>query len=60
MSNIFRIIGICLGIPNETFTWNYYDKNKAFHSIGPITPKEFYENHIKPLYNVDNKVNFTF
>ncbi|ENN72502.1 hypothetical protein HUJ04_001118 [Dendroctonus ponderosae] len=56
MASIYRIVGICLGIPNDTFTWNYYDKNKAFHSIGPLTPKEFYEVHVKPLFNVDDKV----
>ncbi|KRT81702.1 Peptidase, partial [Oryctes borbonicus] len=56
MQNIFRVVGICLGIPNERFTWSYYDKNKSFHSIGPITPLEFYEKHVKHLYNVDDKV----
>lgn len=56
MTNVYRIVGICLGIPNDTFTWSYYDKNKAFHSVGPITPKDFYEEHIKPLFNVDDKV----
>ncbi|XP_018326653.1 bleomycin hydrolase [Agrilus planipennis] len=53
---IYRIVGICLGIPNETFTWTYYDKNKNFHCIGPITPKEFYENHVKPVFNVESKI----
>lgn len=57
MSNIYRIVGICLGIPSDTFTWNYYDKTKAYHTVGPITPKEFYESHVKMLYNVDEKVN---
>ncbi|XP_066148714.1 bleomycin hydrolase isoform X2 [Euwallacea fornicatus] len=56
MTNIYRIVGICLGIPNESFTWNYYDKNKAFHNVGPLTPKEFYDEHIRPLFNVDDKV----
>ncbi|CAH1132312.1 unnamed protein product [Ceutorhynchus assimilis] len=56
MTHVYRIVGICLGIPSESFTWNYYDKNKAFHSVGPITPKEFYDVHIKPLYNIDDKV----
>lgn len=56
MANIYRIVGICLDIPEETFTWSYYDKNKAFHSIGPITPKEFYEAHVKLVFNVDEKV----
>ncbi|KAG5900093.1 hypothetical protein JTB14_016062 [Gonioctena quinquepunctata] len=56
MSNIYRVVGICLGIPNDTFTWTYYDKNKAFHSIGPITAKEFYEQHVKLVFNIDDKV----
>ncbi|KAF2899881.1 hypothetical protein ILUMI_06307 [Ignelater luminosus] len=56
MSTIFRIVGICLGIPDETFRWTYYDKNKTYHCIGPITPKQFYEDHVKPLFNVDDKV----
>lgn len=56
MSTVYRIVGICLGIPDEVFTWTYYDKNKAFQVIGPITPKEFYEKHVKPVFNVDEKV----
>lgn len=56
MEVIYRIVGICLGIPTETFTWSYYDKNKAYHKIGPISPKEFYEQYVKPLFNVDDKV----
>ena len=56
MIHIFRIVGICLGIPNDTITWSYYDKNKNYHTIGPITPKEFYEVHIRNLYDVDEKV----
>lgn len=56
MGHIHRIVSICLGIPNETFTWTYYDKNKSFHNIGPITPQEFYEKYVKPVFNVDDKV----
>lgn len=56
METIFRIVGICLGIPNETFVWEYYDKNKAYNRIGPITPLEFYDKHVKPHFNVDEKV----
>lgn len=56
METIFRIVGICLGIPSETFTWEYYDKNKAFNSVGPLTPLDFYQTHVKPYFNVDEKV----
>lgn len=58
MNVIFRIVGICLGIPDETFTWNYYDKSKTYHSVGPITPKQFYDDHVKCTFNVDDKVDF--
>lgn len=56
MSNVYRIVGICLGVPADVFTWTYYDKSKAFQSVGPITPREFYEKHVRPLFNVDDKV----
>ncbi|CAH0549297.1 unnamed protein product [Brassicogethes aeneus] len=56
MSNIYRIVAICMGIPSEKFTWNYYDKNKVYHTVGPITPVEFYEEHVKAHFNVDEKV----
>ncbi|XP_012269772.2 bleomycin hydrolase isoform X2 [Athalia rosae] len=56
MAVIYRIVGICLGIPSETFTWEYYDKSKNYHSIGPIKPVEFYEKYVKPYFNVDDKV----
>lgn len=56
MTEIYRIVGICLGIPDEKFTWEYYDKSKAYHSIGPIKPIDFYEKFVKPIFNVDDKV----
>jgi bleomycin hydrolase len=56
MHEIYNIVGICLGIPSETFTWEYYDKSKKFNSVGPITPVEFYETYVKPYFNVDDKI----
>jgi bleomycin hydrolase len=56
MSDIYRIVGICLGIPPETFTWEYYNKAKEFKSIEQITPLDFYVEHVKPYFNVDDKV----
>lgn len=53
---IYRIIGICVGIPSETFTWEFYTSTKTYTSIGPITPVDFYEKHVKPCFNVDEKV----
>nr|XP_033341829.1 bleomycin hydrolase isoform X1 [Megalopta genalis] len=56
MSVLYRIIGICLGIPPEKITWEYYDKSKNYNCIGPITPLEFYNKFVKPYYNFDDKV----
>lgn len=58
MASIYKIVGICLGIPSERFTWEYYDKSKAYNSIGPVTPLEFYQNYVKNVFNVENKVYF--
>lgn len=56
MKEIHRIVSICLGIPPETFTWEYYDKSKTYHKIGPISPLDFYNEYVKPVYNVEDKV----
>ncbi|KAJ4448966.1 hypothetical protein ANN_00358 [Periplaneta americana] len=56
MADVYRIVGICLGIPPETFSWEYYDKTKQFNSVGPVTPLDFYVKYVKPYYNVDDKV----
>lgn len=58
MSEIYRIVSICLGIPPQTFTWEYYDKSKAYHKVGPLTPLEFYTEHVKPVFNIEDKVIF--
>jgi len=56
MAIIYRIIGICFGIPPATFEWHYYDKSKQFHTVGPISPLDFYETHVKPVFDVTEKV----
>lgn len=56
MAVMYRILGICLGIPPKTITWEYYDKSKNYNSVGPVTPLEFYETYVKPYYNVEDKV----
>lgn len=53
---VFRVVSVCLGSPPETICWEYRDKDKNFHRIGPVTPQEFYRKHVKPLYNIQDKV----
>ncbi|XP_065351925.1 bleomycin hydrolase [Cloeon dipterum] len=56
MKFIYRTVSICLGVPPSEFTWQYLDKNKKYNSIGPVTPQQFYEQHVKPTFNLEDKV----
>ncbi|XP_077578503.1 bleomycin hydrolase [Stigmatopora nigra] len=56
IEEVFRVVSICLGSPPETICWEYRDKDKNFHRVGPITPQEFYKVHVKPLYNMEDKI----
>ncbi|KAL0818450.1 hypothetical protein ABMA28_008911 [Loxostege sticticalis] len=53
---IYNIVATCLGTPPEKFTFEYYNKEKAYNSFGSLTPQEFYNTHVRPLFNVDDKV----
>ena len=54
--SFIRIVGICLGIPPKTFTWEYYDKSKKSHKIENISPLDFYQKHVQEHFNVSNKI----
>ena len=56
MKVVYRIVSICLGTPPDQFVWEYYDKSKKYHKLGPISPLEFYEAHVKPVFNMEDKV----
>ncbi|CAF4802857.1 unnamed protein product [Pieris macdunnoughi] len=53
---IYHIVCTCLGTPPDKFTFEFYNKEKAYKNFGPLTPQEFYNQHIRSLYNVDDKV----
>uniref|UniRef100_A0A3Q2NN65 Bleomycin hydrolase n=1 Tax=Fundulus heteroclitus TaxID=8078 RepID=A0A3Q2NN65_FUNHE len=56
IEEVFRVASVCLGSPPDTICWEYRDKDKNFHRMGPLTPQEFYREHVKPLYNIQDKV----
>lgn len=57
MSEVFGVVSICLGNPPEKFVWEYYsDKSKDYQKVGPVSPIEFYQEHVKKHFNVDDKV----
>lgn len=41
MRDVYRVLAIHLGTPPASFTWQYRDKDKAFHNEGELTPVEF-------------------
>lgn len=53
---VFRIVSTCLGNPPETFCWEFRDKEKTYHKYGPMTPVQFYNEHVKPYFNMEDKV----
>jgi len=46
LSEIYRILCICLGNPPEQFVWEYRDKDKNFIRTDALTPKAFYETYV--------------
>jgi len=56
MKTIFRIVSICLGSPPKQFTWEYYDKSKKYQKVENISPLDFYENLVKPNFDINSKV----
>lgn len=53
---LFRIFSICLGMPPTEFTWEYYTKDKKYEKVGPISPLNFYNDHVRPHFNMKDKV----
>ncbi|KAJ8266289.1 hypothetical protein GJAV_G00128720 [Gymnothorax javanicus] len=56
MEEVFRVVTVCLGSPPKMFTWEYRDKDKKFHQMPALTPLKFYNNHVKPLWDMEEKV----
>lgn len=59
MMQVYNVVSCLLGSPPTEFTFEFYDKEKNYKKIGPCTPLQFYQEHIKPVYDVANKVRLT-
>jgi bleomycin hydrolase len=46
MSEVYRMLCIHLGEPPSEFEWQWRDKDKEFHRVGKITPREFYKKYV--------------
>ncbi|XP_025191192.1 bleomycin hydrolase-like [Melanaphis sacchari] len=56
MCIVFRIVGVCLGIPKQTFKWNYRSNSNESIFYDKITPLEFYNIMVKPIFHLEDKV----
>jgi bleomycin hydrolase len=46
MEEFYKLLCINLGVPPETFCWEWRDKDGLFHRRGNITPVEFYNEYV--------------
>ncbi len=46
MEEFYRLLCINLGVPPETFYWEWRDKDGVFHRRGNITPVQFYNEYV--------------
>ena len=46
MQEFYKMLCINLGVPPETFYWEWRDKNGVFNRRGNITPVEFYNEYV--------------
>lgn len=42
LGRIYRFLCICLGTPPQTFDFEYIDKNRIYHALRDLSPKDFY------------------
>ena len=46
LEQVHRMLCIHLGPPPEEFVWQYRDKNKEFHRVGTLTPRQFAQRYV--------------
>ncbi|KAE9533479.1 hypothetical protein AGLY_009117 [Aphis glycines] len=56
MCIVFRIVGVCLGIPNQTFKWQYRLNEYEPICHRDFTPLEFYNTMVEPIFHIEDKV----
>lgn len=54
IGEFYRMLAIHLGKPPAAFSWEWQDKDKAFHRRGEMTPVEFFNEYVE--VNLDKRV----
>ncbi|MGN1389893.1 MAG: aminopeptidase C [Bulleidia sp.] len=47
LAECYTLIADCFGMPPKSFTFEYADSKKKYHSVSDVTPKEFYEKYLE-------------
>jgi len=46
LKGLYRFLVASFGVPPKSFSFEYVDKDKKYHSIDNITPKQFYQDYV--------------
>jgi bleomycin hydrolase len=53
---IYHLLLKFFGNPPKTFNWFYYNTKKEYQSINNLTPLKFYNDYIKPMYDIEKHI----
>lgn len=56
LSDVYRILALCLGEPPTQFTWRYKDKNNDVKELKDYTPAQFYKDITPADYSPENYI----
>ena len=45
LSRVYRVLSVCLGLPPQTFDFEYVDSRQNYHADRNLTPLSFYEKY---------------
>ena len=46
LSDVYRVLALCLGVPPTEFEWAMYNSKNEFVESGKFTPKSFYDKYV--------------
>lgn len=46
LKDLYKLLVAAFGVPPKTFSFEYVDKNKNYHLISDMTPKNFYKEYV--------------
>lgn len=49
LADVHRVLTIHLGAPPSSFVFQYRDKDKAFHRVGELTPRDFAQRYVRDV-----------